>query len=354
MPRQISKKISDNQNVYIGLDVHLKNWSVSIIQAGVQRKSFSQPALVSALVSYLDKNYSGMNYYSAYESGFCGLSLHYDLVNAGIKNIVFNPADISQKHKEGVRKTDAVDAKKIARNLYDGELDCIHIPDKERYSDRSILRLRQWTLKDFQRQKIRLKLFLHAHGISTPAEYSTITLSFLKWLDEKSMELSEEVRFSLMSMVKKVRILREELKEINKKLISLIAEERYKKDYELLRTIPGLGRITAITILLECGDLKDFSSADKFCAFVGLIPDCDVSGDHTGKTELTKRRHKTLRYMFTQCAWVAIRKDNHLSKVYAKATRRMNSAKAIVIIANKLARIVKFVLKNKKGYEVPK
>ena len=353
MPRQISLKKSDSQNVYIGLDVHLKNWSVNIIHGGVQRKSFSQVASVEALVSYLKKNYPDMDYYSAYEAGFCGFSVHYALWEAGIRNIVFNPADIAQKHKEGVRKTDAIDAQKIARNLYEGELSCVHIPDKGRSYDRSILRLRQWRLKDFQRSKIRLRHFLHTHGITIPQEYYSISLKFLQWLEETSHHLSEELSFSLMSMVENLRRQRQELKEVNRKLVKLMGCEKYKVHYELLKTIPGIGVITAITILLECGDLKDFSSTDKFCAFVGLVPDCDVSGDHTGKSDLTRRRHKTLRYMFIQSAWRAVRKDEHLSTVFVKACRRMSNAKAIVIVANKLTRIVKSVLKNEKGYLIP-
>lgn len=69
-----------------------------------------------------------MEYYSAYEAGVCGTSVHYDLLATGISNIIFNAADISQTHKEKVRKTDAVDASKIARALANGELSCIHIP----------------------------------------------------------------------------------------------------------------------------------------------------------------------------------------------------------------------------------
>ena len=354
MPRQISLKKSDNQNVYIGIDVHKKNWSVNIIHGGIQRKSFSQTASVDVLVSYLKKNYPGLNYYSAYEAGFCGFSVHYALWEAGIRNIVFNPADISQKHKEGVRKTDAVDAQKIARNLYEGELCCVHIPDKVRNSDRSLLRLRQWCLKDFQRAKIRLRHFLYVHGIAVPEEFGSISLRFLKWLEDKSSQLPAELCYALQSMIESLRQKRVQVRDINRKLVDLMNTQRYKSDYDLLRTIPGIGVITALTILLECGDLRDFSSADKFCAFVGLIPDCHVSAEHTGKSEMTRRRHKTLRYMFIQCAWRAIKTDHCLSGVYVKAAKRMNPAKAIVIVANKLAKIVKFVLKNKKGYEIPK
>lgn len=87
---------------------------------------FSSHLSADALKSYLQRNFPGMEYYSAYEAGVCGTSVHYDLLANGISNIIFNAADISQTHKEKVRKTDAVDASKIARALANGELSCIH------------------------------------------------------------------------------------------------------------------------------------------------------------------------------------------------------------------------------------
>ena len=89
-----------------------------------------------------------MVYHSAYEAGVCGNSIHYELENTGIHNIVFNPADIAQKDKERKRKTDKVDSSKIARALGNGELECIHIPTKERTEHRNMLRVRNCCISD--------------------------------------------------------------------------------------------------------------------------------------------------------------------------------------------------------------
>lgn len=72
MPLQRSAKFSNSQNVYIGLDVHLKQWNVCVCQGGVCRKSFQQSPDVGALLAHLRRLYPGMKYYSAYEAGVCG------------------------------------------------------------------------------------------------------------------------------------------------------------------------------------------------------------------------------------------------------------------------------------------
>ena len=90
MPRQKSSKNPDSQNVYIGLDVHLRQWNVCIYQGGIARKPFQQSPSASVLLAHLKAHYPEMNYYSAYEAGVCGCSVHYELLAAGIENIIFN------------------------------------------------------------------------------------------------------------------------------------------------------------------------------------------------------------------------------------------------------------------------
>lgn len=87
------------QDIFVGLDTHLKNWRVSIIVNESQFKVFSQDPSSETLNNYLVKNFPNANYYSAYEASFSGFKTHRDLVNLGIKNIVVNPADIPTTDK---------------------------------------------------------------------------------------------------------------------------------------------------------------------------------------------------------------------------------------------------------------
>lgn len=351
MPIQRCEIFQENQNVYIGLDVHLKQWNVCIIQGGRQRKSFQQNPSAELLMQHLQKNYPGFRYRSAYEAGVCGCSIHYELIARGIDNIIFNAADVSQTCKERARKTDAVDAAKIARSLANGELKCIHIPPQWRLADRNLLRLRSAQISDLKRDKCRIRHYLHVNGIRIPPQFtSRWSLGFIQWLKDTARELENSIGCALAMMVSRIEEAFAQAKALDRRLLELMKHDNYARDYALLRSVPGVGAITAITILLECGDLADFRSAESFCAFVGLVPDIDSSGDHEGKCSITQRRHRVLRYMLTECAWRAIRTDEALSRLYASYSCRMSSTKAIVKIANKLAKRIKFVLKNKTAY----
>ena len=150
----------DGQNIYVGIDVHLKSWSVAILSEHSALRRFSQNPEPEALHKYLASNYPGATYFSVYEAGFCGFWIHEKLTSLGINNIVVNPADVPTMSKEKLRKTDAVDCNKLARELRSGSLEGIYVPGTESLEMRSLIRLRNLIVKDSTRAKNRIKSLL--------------------------------------------------------------------------------------------------------------------------------------------------------------------------------------------------
>lgn len=148
------------QNIYVGIDVHLKSWSVAILSEHSVLKRFSQSSEPEALHKYLVSNYPGANYFSVYEAGFCGFWIHERLTDLGIANIVVNPADVPTMSKEKLRKTDSVDCNKLARELRSGSLVGIYVPGVETLELRSLIRMRNLIVKDSTRAKNRIKSLL--------------------------------------------------------------------------------------------------------------------------------------------------------------------------------------------------
>nr|WP_235655852.1 transposase [Bacteroides heparinolyticus] len=183
------------QNIYVGIDVHLKSWSVAILSEHSVLKRFSQIPEPEALHKYLVSNYPGANYFSVYEAGFCGFWIHEKLMDLGITNIVVNPADVPTMSKEKLRKTDAVDCNKLARELRSGSLVGIYVPKADVLEMRSLIRMRNLIVKDSTRAKNRIKSLLRFHGVDIPEEFTRCSIGcwskcFLTWLH--SLELSTE------------------------------------------------------------------------------------------------------------------------------------------------------------------
>ena len=126
--------------------------------------------------------------------------------------------------------------------------------------------------------------------------------------------------------------------------------ETYANHIELLRSIPGIGILTAMIILTEIEAINRFDNFDKFCSFIGLVPTTHSSGEKDIIGEITHRGNNFLRSAIVECAWIAVRKDITLNKSYHDYCRRMEPNKAIIRISRKLLNRIRYVLKNNQPY----
>ena len=353
MQMQSNKLNFEGQNIYIGIDVHKKDWTVCVLSERLEHKKFTQPPTAKALKSYLDRNFPGANYFSVYEAGFCGFHVHWSLLSVGIKNIVVNAADVPTTHKEKANKTDARDSRKLGRSLRGGELTGIHVPARKTQEDRSLVRMRHAVGKDLTRLKVRTKSLLNFYGIEHPEEFSSSGRHWSKrrmqWLATAPME-EDSGRFALRTLISEVEEMRKIQLSVTRQIRNLSKTEAYGKDYDLISGIPGIGLITGMTFLTEIEDINRFSSADNLASFVGLIPFCNNSGEKENDGEITSRAHKRMRSMIVESAWAAARIDPALHLSFCNLCKRMEPNKAIIRIARKLLNRTYYVLRTKKEY----
>lgn len=341
------------QNIYTGLDTHLKSWKVTIRVEDSFFKTFSQDPSPKILSEYLKKHFPGGNYFSAYEASFSGFGAHRELNKLGIKNIVVNPADIPTTDKERKQKEDARDSRKIAEQLAASKLVGIYVPGIEAEGDRAMLRFRRTLTKEIARNKNRVKSFLYYNWILIPEQFAGNVYwskSFTKWL--RNIELpSESAKTTLNEIVDVVEFLRNKQYQTLKKIKELSTTARYKKNVELMKSIPGIALITAMSFLTEIEDISRFNNIDKFCSFVGLVPMTNSTGEHESVGNITKRQNKILRSLIIESSWIAIRNDSALMLAYSNLIKRMEPTKAIIRIAKKMLNRIRYVLKNKETYE---
>ena len=340
------------QDIYIGLDTHLRNWRVTIMVNDSPYKTFSQDPRTEVLKNYLTRTFPNGNYYSAYEASFSGFNIHRELVSLGVKNIVVNPADIPTTDKERKQKEDSRDSRKIARELSQKDLTPIYIPEIEIEGDRCLIRYRKTLTKEIARAKNRVKSQLYYFGIEIPACFSGKdywSKKFTAWL--QSVELpNNSAKMALDAHLEMAEMLRKKQYSTNKEIRKLSEKEIYKYNYHLLISVPGIGTLTAMIILTELGDIKRFKNLDKLCSFIGLVPTTNSSGESERTGGVTVRQNKILRTTIIESSWIAIRHDPALMLAYQKLIKRMEAQKAIIRIAKKLVSRIMYVLKNKQPY----
>ncbi len=351
-----SKKLSfKNQKFFIGMDVHKRNWRITIRTEGLELRTLSINPSPKELHKYMKEHYPGGEYYSVYEAGFCGFWIHDELQKLGFHNIVINPADVPTSDKEKKTRTDVVDSRKLSRELENNSLVGIYIPDDFHRELREFCRLRSKITQAQTRVKNRIKGFLYFSGYSLPDDIVSSHWSgnFINWL--KSIDLKYKPGNEYLAIcIEQLQFYKQKLAYIIKTLRNY-AKEYNLTDIDYIDSVSGISSISAITLYAEIINPDRFNSFDELASFVGLVPYLDASGEESDKTKgLTPRRNRFLRHILIEAAWHAVKTDPALTKAFNKYTKRMNKKKAIIRIAKKLLKRIRYVWKYKKTYETMK
>lgn len=341
------------QKIYVGIDVHLKSWKVTIMLEHSTHKTFSQDASASDLGNYLKKNFPEGAYYSAYEASFCGFSVHRALEENGINNIVVNPADIPTTDKERKQKEDKRDSRKIAQSLRSGSLVGIYIPSTSMVEFRGLVRYRKTLVKEINRNKNRIKSLLYFYGVIIPPALDTASRHwsgrFTKWLG--TLELNTIYGTTVLNDLIDITLkLRKNLLEVEQVLRGVAKDGEYSRQLSYLISTPGIGLITACLLWAEIGDFRRFKNNDTFCSYIGLIPTTYSSGEKEITGNITPRSNNILRNGIIEAAWIARRRDPSLALAYNELCKRMKPNQAIIRIAKKLLNRIRHVMINETEY----
>ena len=131
---------------------------------------------------------------------------------------------------------------------------------------------------------------------------------------------------------------------------------RHSHDYQLLRQIPGIGPINALTIIAEAGDLRRFHHHRQFLKFCGLDLSTQQSGQYRGQTRLSKFGNARLRRTLWIAGQVAVRqRENGFRHKFERYIARDRDnpdlrRKAMTAITAKMARVVHAVIKGGSDY----
>lgn len=305
----MSSLITASPKVYIGLDIHKKTWTVSIQTDLFFHKIYSMPSKSSDLEQYINKNFLNHEIYLVYEAGCCGFSVARYFLNLAWNVLVVNPADVKKGNKERYQKTDSLDAKNLSNQLKLGTLKGINIPTESEDQFTSLARHRTQVTKKLRTTKLQIKSLLLFHAIEIPEEYDNSNWSngFVEWLE--NLKFSTVCGdFALQGKIRMLKFIKSEYLEIANQMRAYCRKE-HKEDYNLLKSIPGIGGFLASVIIAECGDLRRFNTEGQFAGFIGIVPGMHNSGGSEKCLGITPRSRTQLRSYLIEAAWIAVRKD---------------------------------------------
>jgi transposase len=319
--------------IYLGIDVHKRTYSVTVICEGQIIKRDTITANPAVLVAYLRRCFPGARIHSVYEAGFSGFALHRVLVQNGVENIVVNPASIEVAANDKV-KTDRRDSRKLAEQLFARRLKAIYVPEPEQELRRQLTRTREQIVRQRARLVHQIKSKLHYFGVPGDAlPDRNVTERHLKQLE--GLSLGEELIFALKLLIAQWRFLTLQLREMGRKLH---AQARGDTTLEpTYRSAPGIGPIGARTLANELGNpAQRFHNERELFKFTGLTPPEHSSGESVRRGHISRQGAARIRHVLVEAAWRAIRVDPALRIAFERLAARCGKKRAIVAMARKL------------------
>jgi len=252
-------------------------------------------------------------------------------------------------------KNNRLDSERISQHLKNGDMMPIRVPGYDCRELRQLLRSREEYVNMGRVAKQRIKSLLLFANLHILLKDTTQYWSYLHIKRLKELPCSPATRQRLDLLLKDLDYARaqtvivlRELKGFSEK------DEKLKRNIGYLRSIPGIGFITAITILASIGDPQQLRNPRELSAFTGLVPSEYSTGERISRGRITHLGSSVLRCLLVESAWKNITKDARMRQFYdrirAKHHPQIGSRKAIVAVARKLTLIIYRVLKEQRDY----
>jgi len=320
-----------NSMNYIGLDIHKKSISCCVRQAD---GTIIQESTITATRHALDEWMRQLPdpWIAGMEATLFTGWIYDHLISGGAVVKVAHPAML-QAIAVGKKKNDRVDARKIADLLRCDYFPECHMAPRDIRDRRRVLRYRNLLVRQAVQMKNKVSGLLMEAGVP----YNQQKVHQKKYFAELLQKQKKDMPPSMPELLRLSRSTVEALTGMQRQLIrALESDALLAARVERLASIPGVGRVVALTWALEMGDISRFASVKKAVSYCGLCGAEKSSGGKTERTPISKQRNKHLQTMLIEAAKLAPRWNAELALVYDREKQRGNRNRATLAVARKL------------------
>src|ERR1700741_4655010 len=208
----------------------------------------------------------------------------------------------------------------------------VNMATREIRDRRRTLRYRNLVIKQMVQMKNRVSGLLMETGVS----YNKQRLHKVGYFAEL-MTRNQDVHDSIRPLLKLSRDMISRSQKLDYALISSLERDPLLKErLRRLRTVPGVGPITALTWALEIGDYTRFLSIKQAISYCGLCGDENSSADKVMRMPISKQRNKHIQRVLIEAAKLATREPPELAMIRARELERGNPNRATLAVARKM------------------
>lgn len=135
---------------------------------------------------------------------------------------------------------------------------------------------------------------------------------------------------------------------------SVVKRVGLRKPFCGLQTIPGIGKILSLTIMLETGDVERFPKVGNFASYCRKVPTAWTSNDKKKGSGNSKNGNKYLAWAFSEAAELSRRYDDHARRYFNRKASKTNRMVAHKALAHKLSRAAYYVMRDQVRFDPQK
>lgn len=342
-------------DVFIGIDVSKLTFSFTTMDHHDLKRSKTIPSNPENLIQYIKNQFKGKKIICAYEAGPTGFGLYDALVAQDIPCLVVAPTTLSRKPNQKI-KNDKMDSKKLAKDLRAGELSSIHVPQAHWRQLRHLYKSYQHYVNIRMGIKRRIKSLFLFTGLPLPPDSikENWTKPHMEYI--KNLDCQDPILRQKLDMLLEDHQLARQRCLLTLKQIHTFTQNYpdIQKNIQLVRSIDGIGLITAITLLAKIGNPALLNNQRQLASFIGIIPSEHSSGLTNRRGSITHMGDGYLRSMLIESSWKAIKHNATLQKFFDRIKNRHHQSfgkqKAIVAVARKLTLFIYAVLKRQSPF----
>jgi transposase len=328
--------------IVVGMDVHVRNSFLCVTDAGGRllrrgRVGNSLGEIAQFLGAVESQEDRAMRV--VLESTTNSRAIHRMMGEYGRQAGIDLRADVLDARKlrviaESVSKCDKLDAavlNELARSNL--KLPACYVPDDDVFALREHLRARSDLVRMRTMLKNRVHSVLHRRGL-LHAFKDLFTLPGRQWL--KELSLDDAGRAILDRYLATIDAVHQTIDQSTASLTQLSRSQRWCKAVAILRTMPGIGPITSLTILAELGDVSRFRSRAAVSNFAGIVPVVRSSNDKSFSGGITHRGPSHLRAALVEAAWIGHARVPQYAMLFDRVADRKGKKVAIVAVARRM------------------
>ena len=332
---------------YAGIDLHSSNNYIGVIDGQDQRLYAKRlPNSINQILVALEPFKENLEAV-VIESTYNWYWLVDGLEQEGYKVHLANPSAIKQY--EGLKHTDDKwDSFWLAHMKRLNILPEGYIYPKEERPIRDLLRRRLLFVRHRTSQILSLQSAIERN---LSLKMSGRSIKKLKEEDAEDLFDSPYLVLTAKSNIAVIQFLTKTIREIEKALMSQI---KLRKEFRLLKTLPGIGDILGLTIMLEVGDISRFSKVGNYSSYCRCVKSEKLSNGKKKGENNRKNGNRYLSWAYVEAANFAIRFYQEAQKFYQRKMAKTNKIVAIKALSNKLARASYYVMRDQVAYDAGK